>query len=255
MSGSRGSHATRLLVLGILAGTVSSADLVPSEPFGLVLSLSKTVWQQDERVKATLVFENNTGSAVTIVRPWLPSGWKVRRRYSLDGEQRHEERLGGILRGVTGEFHSARRQRAEYITVESHDSLKVEVDLTSWLRNQGDEIPEGEYRVSLWYRYERSREEAALPLLDKPIFSNEVVLWIDLTPENWSNRTCTEGIEYARRGAGMKRNRFTEEQIIGAVKEHESGAGRVSQGVVSTIHMGVPPPAALAQFITGDSIT
>jgi len=80
------------------------------------------------------------------------------------------------MRGATGEFYSARRQPAEYVSVEPDDSLKVEVDLTNWLRNQNEVIPTGEYRVSVWYRYESSEEEAALPLFDRLVLSNEASL-------------------------------------------------------------------------------
>ncbi len=178
----RKSRSYQLVFLGVLAFTVSSCELAASEGYKLVLTVPKSVWGSGETVKATLAFENNTASAATIVRTWLPSGWKIQRRFSLDGERREEERSGGIIRGVTGESYSARRQPEEYVLVESNDSLKMKLDLTSWLRNQREEIPAGEYRVSVWYGYERSEEEAALPLLDKTIFSNEVVFSINAKP-------------------------------------------------------------------------
>lgn len=170
----RESRPHQVLLLGLLVCALSGAPLASSEAFDLVLSVSKTVWQPGERVKATLVFENNTVSPITIVKTWLPSGWKIHRRYSLDGAEKDEELSGGIMRGAKGEFYSARRQPAEYVTIESHDSLKVEVDVTSWLRNQNEVVPTGEYRVSVWYRYESSEEEAALPLLEESVVSNEV---------------------------------------------------------------------------------
>jgi len=142
----------------------------------LVLSPAKTEWLPDEKVVVTLLFKNMGSSPVTVVEGWLPSSWEITRKYVQDGRPQENTLFGGTIRGVSGEYYSAVTRPEEFVTVAPGGSFKTEVDLTSRLRNGQDRIPEGDYRVVLRYRYERSKEEATISLFDGALESNPVQL-------------------------------------------------------------------------------
>ena len=165
-----------IILVGLALPGISTTSECSSPPrtCELELSLSRTSWTADERIVASLALQNKSSVPIMVVKAWLPSGWTLRRQYLESGTAKHEERSGGITRGATGEFYTARRQPDEYSTIAPQESLKVEVDLTPWLRGQGKKVPEGDYRVVVWYRYKTSKEEEGLPLLDCSAESNEI---------------------------------------------------------------------------------
>ena len=115
-----------VLMVSVLLATSTSGRSSSSKSCELVLSLPRTVWQTDERIVATLVLQSRSSISTMVVKAWLPSGWTLRRQYLEGSASKSEERSGGIMRGVTGEFYTARRQPDEYATIVPQESLKVE---------------------------------------------------------------------------------------------------------------------------------
>jgi len=143
------------------------------------VSLTDTSLAPDGRVNAVLVFRNATTSPVTVVRTWLPTSCRIRRRYLEGGKWKDEQWSVGMERGITGHASSARRRSDEYATLAPSESLEVRADLTSWFRNTSDRIPSGEYKATLIYVYGRSEDESGLSLVDYSVESNVVEFVVD----------------------------------------------------------------------------